>query len=269
MFWLEVIAQRPDGLLVVGNMNELAKKKVDGVQMVVESEFVHPLLRGRDVERWSSNPIYNILLPQDANQPSKAYPTNRLEVEFPKTFAFLKHFEEVLKARSGYKQFFDPSCDPFYSIYNVGDYTYGKYKVLWREVATDVRSAVVETSGDASKVTVPDHTLVCVSTKSSEEAHFVCELLNSSPADYIVRSYIAGHPSTNVLKYVAVPKFDEDTDVHSQLADCSQQAHAATAAGDTARVQEIEAEIDQLAKQLWGLTDAELREIQESLAELA
>src|ERR1043165_803828 len=268
VFWLEVLAQRPDGLLVVSNMSELAKKKVDVVQMAVEPEFVYPLLRGRDVERWSFNPVYNILLPQDAHQPSKAYPAKRLEVEFPKTFAFLKHFEEVLKARSGYKQFFDPSSDPFYSIYNVGEYTYGQYKVLWREVATDVRAAVVEPKGDDSKVVVPDHTLVCVSTKSSEEAHFVCALLNSSLADYVVRSYIAGHPSTNVLKYVAVPKFNEGNDVHIQLAGYSQQAHAATAAGDTARVQEIEAEIDQLAKQLWGLTAAELREIQESLAEL-
>lgn len=40
-------------------------------------------------------------------------------------------------------------------------------------------------------------------------------------------------------------------------------------AGHRARVQAIEAEIDRLAAQLWGLTDDELREIQESLAELA
>ena len=33
-------------------------------------------------------------------------------------------------------------------------------------------------------------------------------------------------------------------------------------------MREIEAEIDWLAAQLWGLTDAELQEIQESLAEL-
>ena len=38
--------------------------------------------------------------------------------------------------------------------------------------------------------------------------------------------------------------------------------------GDAARVREIEAEVDRLAARLWGLTDAELREIQESLAEL-
>ena len=43
---------------------------------------------------------------------------------------------------------------------------------------------------------------------------------------------------------------------------------AATAAGDTARVQEIEAEIDGLARELWGLSREELAEIQRSLAEL-
>ena len=44
--------------------------------------------------------------------------------------------------------------------------------------------------------------------------------------------------------------------------------HQATAAGDTARVREIETEIDRLAARLWGLTAAELKEIQESLQEL-
>jgi hypothetical protein len=34
------------------------------------------------------------------------------------------------------------------------------------------------------------------------------------------------------------------------------------------KVAQIEAEIDHLAAQMWGLTDAELKEIQESLAEL-
>ena len=37
---------------------------------------------------------------------------------------------------------------------------------------------------------------------------------------------------------------------------------------DAARVREIEVEIDGLTAELWGLTEAELREIQESLEEL-
>ena len=46
------------------------------------------------------------------------------------------------------------------------------------------------------------------------------------------------------------------------------KAPEATAAGDTARVREIEAEIDRLAAALWGLSQQELEEIQRSLEEL-
>ncbi len=46
------------------------------------------------------------------------------------------------------------------------------------------------------------------------------------------------------------------------------KAPAATTAGDAARVREIEAEIDQLAAELWGFSQQELEEIQRSLEEL-
>ncbi len=46
------------------------------------------------------------------------------------------------------------------------------------------------------------------------------------------------------------------------------KTHEATATGDTARVREIEAEIDRLAAELWGLSKQELEEIQRSLEEL-
>ena len=46
------------------------------------------------------------------------------------------------------------------------------------------------------------------------------------------------------------------------------KAPEATASGDAARVREIEAEIDRLAAELWGLSQQELEEIQRSLEEL-
>jgi hypothetical protein len=49
----------------------------------------------------------------------------------------------------------------------------------------------------------------------------------------------------------------------------SKQAHEAAEIGDEMRLQEIESEIDRQAAKLWGLTDDELRDIQQSLAELS
>ncbi len=70
-----------------------------------------------------------------------------------------------------------------------------------------------------------------------------------------------GFGSPNVLEKACIPGFEHTSPAHRQLAALSQQAHTATAAGNAARVWEIEAEIDELAAGLWGLTEAELWEI--------
>jgi hypothetical protein len=151
-------------------------------------------------------------------------------------------------------------------MFDVGDYTFAPYKVVWREQADGLVVAVVELQ---EKVVVPDHKLMLIPCQDRDEAHYLCATLNSSPAQFIVISYaITISMDTHILERVRVPRYDAGNTVHRQLAALSQQAHAATAAGEAARVQEIEAEIDRLAAQLWGLTAEELKEIQKSLEEL-
>jgi hypothetical protein len=50
-----------------------------------------------------------------------------LKVQYPLTYAYLKEFETILRERSGYKKYFDPQKDPFYSMYDVSDYTFAPY----------------------------------------------------------------------------------------------------------------------------------------------
>ena len=48
----------------------------------------------------------------------------------------------------------------------------------------------------------------------------------------------------------------------------SENAHYATSIGDQVGVKELEEGIDESVAELWGLTKDELKEIQESLADL-
>lgn len=278
VYWLEIVGQRPDGLVVVSNLTEGAKREVENVQTVIEPDLLYPLLRGRDVQRWQAQPSAYILMIQDPEKRT-GIPEDVMSVRYPKTYAYLKHFEDVLWQRKSQSVRRLMESGAFYSIFAVGDYTFAPYKVVWREVATRLDAAVTETLPDShvgSKCVMPDHTLIIVACELSEEAHCLCALLNSSPSRFLVQNYIVIHPDTHVLENVRVPRYDPANPTHRQLAALSQQAHEATAVGacpersrrDTARVREIEAEIDELAAQLWGLTEAELREIQESLAEL-
>lgn len=270
VYWLEVVGRRPDGLVVISNLTEGAKREMESVQAVVEPDLLYPLLRGREVGRWQARPSAYILVTHEAGMGLKAIPEDELAVRFPKTYTYLKHFEAELRTRSGYRRYFQKS-DPFYSMFNVGDYTFAPYKVVWREVATRLDAAVSATSQGAvigPKCTVPDHTLILVPCQEADEAHYLSATLNSAPSRFLVQNYIVIHPDTHILESVRIPRYDPVNPTHRRLADLSQQAHAATAAGETDRVREIEAEIDRLAAQVWGLTEEELEEIRRSLEEL-
>lgn len=272
VYWLEVVARRPDGLVVVSNLTAGAKRLVEDVQAAIETEVLYPLLRGRDVCRWRAVAAACILMAQD---PVRRSGVNEQEfvVNFPRAYAYLKRFEGVLHERKDRgTQGIIAKGGPFYSFFGVGDYTMAPHKVVWREVSHELDAAVIGL-GDADvaggKPVIPDHTLILIPCETGREAHFVCAALNSAPSRFIVKNYIVLHPDPHVLQRVRIPQYDRTDAVHERLAELSVQAHQTMGGGDPDRVREIEAEIDRAAAELWGMKTDELKEIQESLAELA
>jgi hypothetical protein len=266
IYWVRILGRRPDGLVLISNLEDVGRLEIASEQAAVEPDLVYPLLRGREVERWRAASEAHILVVQDPGT-RKGYAESKMRVEYPNLYSYLKRFEKVLRNRSGFKSYFDPSADPFYSMYNVAPYTFAPYKVVWREQAEDFTVAVVERR--EGKVIVPDHKLMLVPFEDRQEAHFVCGALASAIVRLVVKSYVVStSTSTHVLENVAIPLFDTDNPVHTRLAALSQQAHQLAAAGDEAGLAEVEAEVDAAAAKLWGITDKEMQEIRRSLAEL-
>jgi hypothetical protein len=114
------------------------------------------------------------------------------------------------------------------------------------------------------KIVVPDHKLMLVPFKDAEDAHYVCALLNSKLSQFVVQAYtISIQQSTHILKNIRVPDYDDTNDTHRELAQLSKLCHQKVAAGID--VNDLEEQIDQLAAELWGLTQAELKDIKDSL----
>ncbi|MBM4161077.1 MAG: SAM-dependent DNA methyltransferase [Ignavibacteria bacterium] len=268
VLWVEV-KQSSTNLCTIENLNEIGKKVIALHRAEVETDLVFPLLRGRDIQRWNANPSIRILIPHDLNDPAKAIDTKIIESKFPKTLKFLEYFEKPLRDRALYKKYLEPQGVPFYGIYNIGLYTFAPYKVVWSEVGHDVEAAVVashESDQVGKKVVVPDHTVVAISLEDEKEAHYVCAMLNSSPAQFIVVGYVVLHPSPHILRNIKIPKFNPNHDTHKELAHLSRQCHKKVAAGIS--VTDLEQQIDELAAELWGLSKPELKEIKESLEEM-
>jgi hypothetical protein len=262
IYWVAVLSDSPRRKVLIRNLGDAGKTKFPSIEHRVDAQFVHPLARGRDVDKWSINPRCSMILPQDQHNPAKAVDESLLRQKFPDTFAYLKEFEGPLRARSGYKKFFRPGIDPFYSVYNVGDYTFSKFKVLWREVANDLRAAVSEAEDG---ILIPDHTLVSVATESSDEAHYLCGMLNTSLSNYIVSNYVAGHPAPHILKYIRIERYRHDNPEHRQMVELSRECHRATTRSEDDVVRDLEKQVDEVAAKIWKVSDSELSAIQQAL----
>jgi len=286
VFWLEILAERPDGLVVVRNVTEGAKRKVEAVTVELEPDLLYPLLRGRDVKRWQAEPRYHLLLTHREGDRLNAIPEEEMQRYYPKTWAYLKRFEQPLRERSGFKRYFTRKdkktgqmieTGPFYSIFNVGDYTFARWKVAWPWISKSLVAAVVG-EYHPRQIVVPEHNTSFVSFETIEEAHFFCACFNSSMANLAALSSYSGGgggiASPKVVERIRVPKYLPLDSNHQQLVQLSIHAHELAPkayAGDKAaqaELRKVEEEVDRAAAALWGLTEQELADVRASLEEL-
>jgi len=270
VYWLKVLQTLPNGQLLIENLYDVGKIKMQSVQTVIEPDLVYPLMRGRDVARWRTEASTHIILAQDPATRA-GIPEGMMKRKLPKSYAYLKQFEEELRERSGYKKYFK-SSDPFYSMYNVGPPILAEYKVAWTRVATDIKAAVVGKNVTAEKPVLPIETVVFIPFVDKTEAHFVCAIINSSPWRFVVNSSSVhssgGFGSPNILDKAKVPTFKPNDDAHCALAKLSEQCHQAAALGDAAALLPLQAQVDEAAAALWGITGPELAAIRQALDDM-
>jgi hypothetical protein len=267
VFWIDVIT-RDKKLVLISNRWDAGRNKYNSVTASVEPGLVKPLLRGRDVQRWITRPSLSILIPYDDENDGKAITESRMKREFPRTYEYFQNFRTKMLKRPHYLQHFKASGAPYWSMYNVGNYTFASARVVWREQTSSFQCAVVESNLDDQPVA--DAKLIVVACESSDEAHYLAAVLNSSPARFVINSYVVKvQISTHVIKNLAVPDFSSKNPLHAKLVKQSRICHAEAKQGNATKLAEAEATIDILAAKLWGVDDAELKRIQECLPSVA
>lgn len=266
VYWVEAVAEADSaGLVAVSNLHDVGKRELPRRHGRVEATLLHPLVRGRDIQRWRSEPSAQIVFVQDPST-RRGIAEDVMQAEFPSALRYLEQFEHELRSRAAFKRFFTrgrgasrTETGAYWSMFNVGEYTLAPHKVLWKDIAGDFAAAVLE--GD-EPLALPGHTLMLVACESATEAHYLCGALNSAPPRALIAAYVATHISTHPTQVVHVPAFRPDDAAHEALADASRGAHAAVAAG---KAPDQEA-VDLAAAPLWGLTEADVRAMREFLS---
>jgi len=269
VYWLNIELVRPDGKVLVTNITEGQKREVKPTQAILEPDLLYPLLRGKDVKRWRARPSAWILMVQD---PVKrcGIDEKELQLKYPKTWEYLKKFEGVLRTRAAFNRYFSAD-DPFYSMFDVGDYTFAPYKVVWQSFGVSRMMAAVCMPFDGEPVMTNQAMHIFISFTRLQEAHYVCAVMNSTPFEFSVISHTQrggkSFAQSNILETLHIPKFDRRDPVHLKLAELSERAHE-LAKQESDELGKVERKIDVWAAKIWGLTDDELKEIQLSLKEM-
>jgi hypothetical protein len=189
-----------------------------------------------------------------------------MRVRYPKAYAYLSTFKDTLLLRSGYQQL--RQGEPFYILSNTGPWLFSPYKVVWKRMAPRMEAAVLSPSHHPAlghRPIMHKETSVFVATESPEEAHYLCAILNSTPVDYVARSYSVGKSfgSPHLLKQIAIPRFDRANGLHARLSDISREAHA----GPATSLSEIEFRLDDLIAPLWGIKSSAIEQMRANLLE--
>jgi len=269
LFWIELLDEHSTEDWVKFKNNLFADdgrtKDIPGFEGWIEDDLVYPLLRGRDIDRFNvDDPDIGVILPQEG---MAAYDRDKMEADYPKAMDFFDYeggssdldYPTLLKERSSYKRYEGGIKHPW-GVWNVGDYTFAPYKVVWPEVSKNFYAAVsnsAEMDYLGEKTIVPDHKLMFVAFHEEDAAHYVCGFINSSLIREFVESLVVETQiGARILDEIRIPTYDPDAESHQKLSQLSKDLHS----GDQILTDDVEEELDELVREAIGTLEEEQKE---------
>lgn len=258
VFWLEIKQLLSDGNLLVSNLAERSRTLVKKVEEKIESDLIYPAIQGRNVVRWGLDSSFFVLLVNDRDNPMKGYEEPVMRSKWPLTYNYLTKFRVELSARTSYKKFHSKSGAAFYSQYNIGDYTFSRYRVVWKRMTTDIVATVISEikTPYGYKAIIPLDTTTIFSIENEHEAHYLCAIINSNPIRNFIKSFSSagrGFGTASVMEHVGIPKFDLKNSLHLELSEISKNCHSFRIDGKDKEIERLEKENDDLVKKLFKI----------------
>jgi hypothetical protein len=232
VYFVKVVDTNPSTRLVqIETRPEAGKKNIGPKQRYwVEPDLLYPLLKGAaDFSECCVSPkddLFIIVPNNGINKEACEQAEEALDRDYPSTKGYLSGFEPLLRDRATWRRYLNGK--PYWAVYNVGNYTFTPYKVVWAEQSRHFVAAVA-TSKDVPLIGrrpyVPDHKVFFVPFREKEPAYFLCGLLNSN----LVREFIESHnisiQTGDIFKHMNLSPFDSSNTEHLRLATLIERAH--------------------------------------------
>ena len=227
VFWLKLLDDYFETVLIE-NITERAIKKVDCIQTRIEKKYVHPMVRGRDLNFWSFKSEQYILCPHTVE--TKMYPVdiNTIAKECPLTYEYLHTFETFLKNRQSFASWEQSLLEKnYHTLQRVGPYTFSKYKVAWRYISTKFITCVIDDdSGNYTNTFIPNEKIIYVGLDNKDEAYYLCGVLSSDQYRKTIESFmVSTQIGPNILDKLNIPSFDPNNSIHTEISKLCYSGH--------------------------------------------
>jgi hypothetical protein len=259
-FWGFVRAGRAPGAVRFRNdacAGRIAAPVLDWTPL--ESSLLYPLVKGAGIQRWSATPSdHVILLPHTSASGRAALDGSTLGRDYPLCKALFARPEvkPYLARRRAHLRWGGNGGHSWYSLFEVGRYTFLPYKVGYRgQVSNNFAAAVfstVETATLGRRLLIPDQTVHFIAVESAEEAHYLAGVLNSVFVRLLYRCFDNKHPSTFFVRALAIPRY-QGSALHVSIAKTASKLAENVAAEVNGRKRKDPPLLDELVAQLFEL----------------
>lgn len=234
VYLVNVVNVSHDGSLVqIETRPEAGRTNIGPKQRFwVEPTLLYPVVKGAgDLDVCSYNPQHTLcaIVPnRGIAGEALAQVETTVERNNPNLFRYFQTFESQLKKRSTYRTRMPKA--PFYSVYNVGEYTFSPWKVIWPEQPgnSGLPVAVVNTrriNGLGDKIVVPDHKIYFAEFNDPTLAYYLCGILSCSLVQKFVKSFHVMLQVGDIFKFMRLPEYNATDERHVRLVDLAQEAN--------------------------------------------
>lgn len=202
---------------------------------LLETEFLHPLIKGVDITPFHVNLSgYIVPFPYDKSDSRLPIPLDKLSVKAPKLAAFYQKNKDLILAQTNYNERIIGRTGEFYALARVGAYSFADYYVAFRDNTKWGAAVVTSIKTDWGGIKRPlfqNHAVsICEDSNGEfitlDEAHYICGILNTPVAlDYVINS--SDSRSFPIRPRIYIPKFNPLNSTHSRISELSKMAHLA------------------------------------------
>ena len=237
LFLLEVDESKPERnkkVYATNIQNSRSKHKVSQQTVLIEKNYLCPLVKGVQIERFGLKPS-NIVVPFPYNDGSRSPVSLReLSTNSPELMRYFNKNKGYFESQTKYNARIIGSkhATEFYSLARVGEYSYADYFVAFRDNTkwgATVVSKLRTPWGENKRPVFQNHAVTITqrpdgSYISEAEAHYICAYFNSEiVSNYILRS--SDSRSFKINPPINLDLFDPSDGRHLELSKLSKTAH--------------------------------------------